>query len=140
MTPIQQALLVVKDRISQLAEFPGVHEATSGALPSWQRGKGTIFPEGSIARFGSVPAEKLRMQTMNSQQVKISDVHLASYLLVRGFPIVRVEGTPGRREFVFTEVPPEIISSFYGGDDSVSARALLDALRNVRGLLVQGVR
>lgn len=73
-------------------------------------------------------------------EVKISDVHLASYLLVRGFQVARVNGSPSRREFIFPNVPPEAISSFYGGDDRVSARALLDALRNLRGLLVQGVR
>lgn len=74
---------------------------------------------------------------MKPDEVKISDVHLAAYLLVRGVPIVRVEGGPGRREFVFTGATQELISSFFGGDDRVSARALLDALRNIRGLLAQ---
>jgi len=81
------------------------------------------------------------MHTMKvPAELRISDVHLAAYLLVRGFQIVRVEGAPSRREFVFTNVSPEVVSSFYGGDDQVSARALLDAVRNVRGLLVQGAR
>lgn len=79
------------------------------------------------------------MQTMNvPDELTISDTHLAAYLLVKGFQIIRVEGSPGRREFIFKAVPPEMIASFYGGHDEVSARALLDALRNVRGLLAQG--
>lgn len=80
------------------------------------------------------------MQRMNEGALKISDPHLTAYLLVRGFQILRVEGTPAHREFVFSNVPPEAISSYYGGDDLISARALLDALRNVRGLLAQDLR
>jgi hypothetical protein len=77
------------------------------------------------------------MKTMQSGQVRISDTHLAACLLVKGFQIGGVEGRGSRREFIFLDVSPDAVSSFYGGDDSVSARALLDALRNVRGLLAQ---
>ena len=80
------------------------------------------------------------MQPMQPIDLRLSDVHLVAYLLVRGFPLRGVDGSPGRREFLFRGVPPDVISSFYGGDDQVSARALLDALRNVRGLLAQGGR
>jgi len=75
---------------------------------------------------------------MKDAELAISDLHLAAYLLVRGFKVIRLEGPLGRREFIFAEVPTEVIASFYGGDDRVSARALLDALRNLRGLLAQG--
>jgi len=75
------------------------------------------------------------METM--QEVRLTDSHLAAYLLVRGHRILRIEGPSGRRNFIFSAVPPEVIASFYGGDDAVSARLLLDALRNVRGLLAQ---
>lgn len=77
---------------------------------------------------------------MKDDELAISDTHLAAYLLVRGFQVLRMEGPPGRREFIFPKIPPEVIASFYGGDDHVSARALLDALRNLRGLLAQGDR
>lgn len=71
-------------------------------------------------------------------ETRISDAHLAAYLLARDFQIVRVEdGGRGRRDFIFGGVPPEVVASFFGGDDKVSARVLLDALRNVRGLLAQ---
>lgn len=76
---------------------------------------------------------------MDQDEVKVSDLHLSAYLLAKGFPVRRVDGSIGRREFVFETIPPEVISSFYGGDDQVSARALLDALRNLRGLLAQGL-
>ena len=74
---------------------------------------------------------------MQSGHIGISDTHLAAYLLVKGFQIAGVESRGSRREFIFLNVSPAAISSFYGGDDAVSARALLDALRNVRGLLAQ---
>ena len=61
---------------------------------------------------------------MKRDEVRISDAHLTAYLLTLGHPIRRVAGSPGRREFIFVDVPPETITSFYGGDDSVSARAL----------------
>lgn len=77
---------------------------------------------------------------MPEDRIAISDLHLAAFLLTKGFPLLGVEGSPGRREFLFPKVPPEVITSFYGGDDQVSARTLLDALRNLRGLLAQGGR
>ena len=79
------------------------------------------------------------MKTMQSPEhvIRISDTHLAAYLLVRGYQVLGVEGPSNRREFVFGCVPQEIVGSFYGGEDLVSARALLDALRNLRGLLAQ---
>ncbi len=80
------------------------------------------------------------MQTMNTSElnrIRIRDTHLAAYLLARGFQIVGVSGPNGQRDFIFQDVPSETIASFYGGDDRISSRALLDALRNVRGLLAQ---
>jgi Domain of unknown function (DUF5659) len=78
------------------------------------------------------------MQTMH-EPIRISDVHLAAYLVAKGFALLGVEGQPSRREFLFTDVPPDAIVGYYNGE-LVSARALLDALRNLRGLLVQGLR
>jgi hypothetical protein len=74
---------------------------------------------------------------MNVDEVRISDAHLAAYLLARGHRIQRVAGSPGRREFIFIDVPHAVLVAYYGGDDSISARALLDALRNIKGLLQQ---
>jgi len=75
---------------------------------------------------------------MNSPtELRISDIHLVAFLVARGFAVRRTDGPPGRREFVFRDIPEATVLSFYGDDDQVSARALLDALRNVRGLLAQ---
>lgn len=68
--------------------------------------------------------------------VRVSDTSVAAFLLARGFRIVKVEGSPGRREFIFADVPDEAILNFFGGDDQVSARRLLDCLKNLKGLLV----
>lgn len=61
-------------------------------------------------------------------------------LLARDCQLLRVQGPQGRREFIFSKVSTEVITSYYGGNDQVSARALLDALRNLRGLLAQEIR
>jgi len=75
------------------------------------------------------------MKLMN--EITVTDAHLAAFLLARGHGISRVGGSAGRREFTFVNVPADTITTFYGGDDQVSARALLDALRNVKGLVHQ---
>lgn len=79
------------------------------------------------------------MNRMNPRELKISDIHLVAFLLTRGFRVVRVEGVATRRQFVFQDIPQEAVLAYFGGDDLVSARALLDALRNVRGLVAQEV-
>ena len=78
--------------------------------------------------------------TPPSAETRISDIHLTAFLVCRGHKLVRVEGPPGRREFVFQGLSPDAMIAFYSGDDQVSARALLDALRNLRGLLAQEFR
>ena len=80
------------------------------------------------------------MKTMEqSPEIKLSDMDLSAFLLTLGHPIVRLEGQAGRRQFVFKNVPEDAVVAFYGGDDRVSARALLNALRNVKGLLAQAL-
>jgi nucleoside-diphosphate-sugar epimerase len=81
------------------------------------------------------------MKTVKVSEIRISDAHLAAYLLARGYQVTGIDGsgTAARKEFLFREVPTDVIASYYGGEDSVSARALLDALRNLRGLLAQGL-
>jgi hypothetical protein len=77
------------------------------------------------------------MKSMHEHAIRITDIHLAAFLLAKGYPVAQVIGPQGRREFVFHDVPDGIILTFYGGPDAVSARALFDALRNVRGLVSQ---
>jgi len=69
---------------------------------------------------------------------RISDLNLAAFLLAKGHNLVRFQGGP-RAEFVFSDVPEQAILAYYGQGDEVSARKLLDALKNLKGLL-QGLR
>ena len=71
------------------------------------------------------------------RETKISDLHLAAFLLAREFDLLRTEGNPPRTEFVFSRVSDEEILSFYRGLPLVNARKLFDCYRNLRGLLHQ---
>ncbi len=73
------------------------------------------------------------------KETKVSDLPLAGYLCARDYPLVRVEGTNGRKLFVFAGVPESAILDFYNGQGTVSARRLLDALRNLKGLTLQAL-
>ncbi len=73
------------------------------------------------------------------KETRISDLQLASFLVALDHRLVRVEGTQGRREFVFAAVPPEVIVGYYGGRDQVSARSLFNAYRDLRGLARQAL-
>ena len=68
--------------------------------------------------------------------VAISDLPLASFLLASGFPLKGITGTGPRAEFVF-DAPRETLLKFYQGSDSVSARALFNAQRDLLGLARQ---
>ena len=68
----------------------------------------------------------------------ISDINLAAYCLAREYRLADFKKGP-RSEFIFQDVPEEVILSYYGGDDQISARKLLDALKNLKGILA-GVR
>ncbi len=69
---------------------------------------------------------------------RISDIHLASYLRALGFPLVDVRPDGRSTEWVFPDVPQEIILNYYNGvDDLVSARALYNSFRELKGLSYQ---
>ncbi len=70
---------------------------------------------------------------------RISDLGLAAYLVALGYPLVRVVGSNGRKDFVFAGVPDEVVFSFYSGKDVVSARLLLGALKDLKGLVLQAL-
>lgn len=76
---------------------------------------------------------------MNSADYSTSDLHLAAYLLATDHPLLRINGQVGQRAFVFGNVTPEAVQSFYSGAPS-DARKVLGALRDLKGLLAQGDR
>ncbi len=76
-------------------------------------------------------------RTNRPTETRISDLQLASYLLALEYPILRTEGPSQRTQFVFAKVPDEVIFRFYQGNSTVNPRKLLDAYRNLKGLLLQ---
>jgi hypothetical protein len=70
-------------------------------------------------------------------EVRITDLNVAAFLISLDYELVRVEGPSGRRVFLFANVPPDVITSFYNGRRPVDARKLLGAVRDLKGLVVQ---
>ena len=69
---------------------------------------------------------------------RITDLALAAYLTVLDYQLVGIEGPcGGRREFIFADVPKDVVVAFYSGKVPVDARKLLGALRDLKGLTVQ---
>ncbi len=80
---------------------------------------------------------KSEEQTMKElKELKVSDLGLASYLKAHAYRLVRVEGPPSRRLFVF-EASEEAVLAYYADTDRTSARKLLAAWRDMRGLTHQ---
>ncbi len=67
----------------------------------------------------------------------ITDVHLASYLRAKGYRIKDVRPDGRRTEWVFEDVPDAEITSYYNGDDKISARELFNAFREMKALSYQ---
>jgi hypothetical protein len=76
---------------------------------------------------------------MNPANFLTSDIHIAAFLLATEHPLRRINGLRGQRVFVFGNVSPEDVQSFYAGAPS-DARKVLGALRDLKGLLAQGDR
>ncbi len=68
-----------------------------------------------------------------------TDIHLAAYLLATDHPLRRLNGQPGQRSFVFGNVSQADVAQFYAGAPS-DARKVLNALRDLKGLLAHGDR
>ena len=72
-----------------------------------------------------------------TKETSISDLQLAAYLLASGYPLTRAEGTGHRLVFIFANVPKQTIFRYYAGEDSISARTLFGAYRDLKGLTLQ---
>lgn len=62
------------------------------------------------------------------------DIRHASFLLARGFPLLGAEDGIGRLRFAFA-CSAEEAATYFGQDDSVSARLLFQAWRHLRNLI-----
>jgi hypothetical protein len=68
------------------------------------------------------------------------DLALASYLTAIGRRLLKIDGPPGRRQFVFLDATETDVSDFLSGK-AIDGRRLLDAHRTLKGLLIaQGDR
>ena len=70
-------------------------------------------------------------------ETRVSDLAVASYLLARDYDLIGIESAAGRVEFVFANVPTQVLLAFYGGDAVVNARKLLAAHRDLKGLILE---
>ncbi len=70
---------------------------------------------------------------------RISDIHLASYLRAKGYKIREVQPDGRRTEWVFADVPEKAILDYYNGVDQISARDLFNAFREMKGLSYQRI-
>jgi hypothetical protein len=78
------------------------------------------------------------MKTMSPQdEMSVTDLNAAAFLLASDYPIVRVEGASGQRTFVFKGVPQDVVMAFYAGRALIDARKLFSAFRDVKGLALQ---
>ena len=71
------------------------------------------------------------------KETVISDLQLAAYLLASGYPLTRLEGAGHRLLFIFTNVSEDTVFRYYRGEDSISARKLFGAYRDLKGLTLQ---
>ncbi len=81
----------------------------------------------------------MAMKTTPQPETPISDLGLSAYLLSTGYSLLRTEGPPARRVFVFGAVRPEVIYGYYSGSAQVNPRIFLSALRDLKGLVAQGL-
>lgn len=68
---------------------------------------------------------------------RVSDLALASYVLHLDYPLLDTDTSTGRVEFVFGDIPEEVVLRFYQGGYNANARKLLDSHRNLKGILLQ---
>lgn len=79
-------------------------------------------------------------KTAPPEETRISDLQLAAFLLALDYPLLRTDGTSHRTDFIFANIPEEVVFRFYQGDSKINPRKILDAYRNLKGLLIQKER
>ncbi len=72
-----------------------------------------------------------------TETTRVNDLQLAAYVLALGHRLVAVEGPATRREFIFADVPKDVVIGFYSGAAPIDARQLFSCWRDLRGLAAQ---
>ena len=79
------------------------------------------------------------MKATSQAETPVSDLGLSAYLLSAGYALLRTDGPPSRRIFIFSTVPQEVVYRYYSGTAQVNPRTFLAALRDLKGLVAQGL-
>lgn len=70
-------------------------------------------------------------------ETRVSDLAVGAYLLAQDYALIGIRNAAGRVEFVFANVPQEVLLAFYSGAAVVNARKLLAAHRDLKGLIIE---
>ena len=73
------------------------------------------------------------------KELALDDLQVSAFLHAKGFQLIRTEGPPYRKTFVFADVPDAMIQDFYAGTGAVSARKLFDSYRTLRAIARQSL-
>lgn len=79
------------------------------------------------------------MKPTQQPEVPVTDLGLSAYLLSAGYSLIRTEGPPTKRTFIFSAVPSEVLYGYYSETAKVNPRTFLASLRDLKGLVAQGV-
>lgn len=79
-------------------------------------------------------------KTVPPKETKITDLQVAAFLLARDHSLLRTEGDSGPATFVFGDVCESEVLAFYQKNATVHPRKILDAFRNLKGLLFERER
>jgi len=69
-----------------------------------------------------------------NESIEVTDLGLAAFLSARGYLVLRLEGRPGRRTFVFPEAARDDCRACFAGAP-VEARAYYESLRSLKALV-----
>lgn len=84
-------------------------------------------------------SSRLKQPANSANHFSVSDLHLAVFIKTKyRFPLVDMKKSGGRVSFIFDtgdKDAQDLLRSFYGGDDLVSARLFVQELRDLKALL-----
>lgn len=76
----------------------------------------------------------MQPDTMQPDTVEITDLALAAFLTARGFPVLKLDGRPGRRTFYFPPGARDECRTYFAGA-MIEARTFAEAMRSMKGMV-----
>jgi hypothetical protein len=74
------------------------------------------------------------------KEIDLDDLQAAAFVLAKGYPLVRTDGPPYRKTFIFQDVPEHVLVGFYSGQAEVNAKGLFEAYRTLRAIARQALQ